>query len=68
MNKYRLEYERKLKGLSVDQLCKEIGISKAAYYRKCNGKSEFTRKEIQIIVDILGLESPMEIFFTSKVS
>ena len=43
-------------------------MSRSAFYRKCNGISEFTQGEIQHIVDILDLESPMGIFFAEKVS
>lgn len=68
MDRYRLQYEMKKRGVTVEMLCKETGISKAAFYRKCRGVSEFTQSEIQKIVDYLGLESPMGIFFTDKVS
>lgn len=68
MDKLKLEYEMKTRGVSVDELCKAIGISRSAYYRKVSGKSEFTQSEIQKIVDYLGLSSPMGIFFAEKVS
>ena len=68
MNKYKLEYEMKSRGISVEELCNAIGISRSAYYRKCNGTSEFTQSEIQIIVEYVGLDSPMGIFFETKVS
>ena len=68
MDKLKLEYEMKKRGVSVDDLCNAVGISRSAYYRKVNGKSEFTQGEIQKIVDYLGLSSPMGIFFAEKVS
>ncbi len=68
MDKDLLEYEMKKKGYSVDDLCKKIGISRSAFYRKCNGKSEFTQSEIQTIVNCLNLGTPMAIFFTEEVS
>ena len=68
MDKLKLEYEMKTRGVSVDELCHAVGISRSAYYRKVSGKSEFTQGEIQKIVDYLGLNSPMGIFFTEKVS
>lgn len=68
MDKYKLLYEMKSKGITVSKLCEELGISKSAFYRKCNGSSEFTRSEIQQIVDYVGLDSPMGIFFREKVS
>lgn len=68
MDKFKLDYEMKVRNVSVDELCRACNISKAAYYRKRNGKTEFTRKEIQDIVNYLKLPSPMEIFFTDEVS
>ena len=68
MNKALLEYEMKIRKVSVDDMCAKLGFSRSAWYRKCNGTSEFTQGEIQIIVDYLGLESPVAIFFSPKVS
>lgn len=68
MDKYKLEYERKKSGKTIEMICEELNISRSAYYRKCNGKSEFTQGEIQKLCDILNLSSPMGIFFTEKVS
>ena len=63
MDKALLEYEMKKKGVTIEEMCKIIGISRSAFYRKCNGTSEFTQSEIQTIVDYLKLESPVGIFF-----
>ena len=63
MNKALLEYEMKKRNISTMEMCERIGISRSAFYRKCNGISEFTQGEIQKIVDILNLDSPVEIFF-----
>lgn len=68
MDKVELEYRRKKKKVSVDELCEAIGISRSAYYRKCKGVTEFTLSEIQGIIDYLELETPMGIFFKNKVS
>jgi len=68
LNKYKLEYEMKLRGITIEKLCSDIGMSRSAFYRKCNGLSEFTQGEIQKIVDYLDLQSPMGIFFKEKVS
>ncbi len=68
MDKNKLEYEMKSRGVSVDDLCAAVNISRSAYYRKVGGKSEFTQGEIQKIVDFLGLVSPMGIFFAGEVS
>jgi hypothetical protein len=68
MDRYKLKYELDKRGITVDALCEGIHMSRGSYFRKCNGKSEFTRSEIQAIVDFLGLTSPMGIFFDEKVS
>lgn len=68
MDRFKLEYEMKSRGITVEKMCKELKISRSAFYRKCRGKSEFTQSEIQAIVDYLGLESPMGIFFADRVS
>ena len=68
MNKALLEYRMSEKGKSILDMCEMLNISRSAFYRKCTGKSEFTLGEIQKIVEFLNLDSPMEIFFASKVS
>ena len=68
MNKAMLEYEMKLRGISKKKMCQMLGISRSAFYRKCNGASEFTQGEIQDIVDILELKTPVGIFFAEVVS
>ncbi len=68
MDKFKLEYEMKSRGITIEKLCTDIHMSRSAFYRKCNGISQFTQREIQNIVDYIGLESPMGIFFADKVS
>ena len=51
-------------GIGKAEMCEKLGISRSAFYRKCMGISEFTQGEIQKIVNILNLKSPMGIFFT----
>lgn len=63
MNKALLEYKMKEQGKSISDMCEMLGISRSAFYRKCNGKSEFTQSEIQKVVDYLNLDSPVGIFF-----
>ena len=68
MDKARLEYEMMKHNISKSDMCAMLGISRSAFYRKCNGESEFTQSEIQKMVDILDLKSPKGMFFTEKVS
>lgn len=68
MDKALLEYEMKKNNLTAEDMCKQLDMSRSAFYRKCNGISEFTLGEIKMIVNILHLESPMAIFFANEVS
>lgn len=68
MDKYKLEYEMKSRGITIEKMCTDLQISRSAFYRKCNGITQFTQGEIQNIVDYIGLDFPMGIFFAEKVS
>ena len=70
MDKALLEYWMDRRGKTIADMCSMLGISRSAFYRKCNGISEFTLIEIQRIIDYLNLafSDVMEIFFTNKVS
>lgn len=66
MDRWKLEYEIKKRGITIEKFCNDLKISKSAYYRKCKGISEFTQSEIERIINYLGLDSPMGIFFAEK--
>lgn len=68
MDKKKLLDAMDKQGVSIQDMCAKLNMSRSAFYRKSNGISEFTQSEIQRIVDILKLESPMGIFFSEKVS
>ena len=65
MNKALLEYEMNKNNISIGAMCEKLGISRSAFYRKCNGLSEFKQSEIKTIVELLKLESPTDIFFSA---
>lgn len=69
INRYKLEYLMKRKGISVDDMCTACGISRSAWYRKLKGQTEFTLKEVRAITDVLDQEDALfDIFFASEVS
>lgn len=68
MDRYRLEYVMKTKGITESQLCERIGISRSAFYRKKCGKTEFTLSDIKKIMEALDLQSANDIFFANEVS
>jgi len=68
MNKQLLLKKMEEKGISISEMYIRLGMSRSAFYRKCNGQSEFTLEEMKKILSILGEEDPREIFFAEKVS
>ena len=68
MDKFRLFGIMAKQGVTQEQLCKDINMSRSAFSRKCNGKSEFTLGEMNKIMKRLKIETPMGIFFAEKVS
>ncbi len=68
MDKQALLDKMKEKGVTITSMYGALGISRSAFYRKCNGKSEFTLKEITQMMTLLEINDPSEIFFSEKVS
>ncbi len=68
MDKQALFIRMKQCGYTVTDMYNALNISRSAFYRKCNGLSEFTLKEVTKIMDLLGVEDANEIFFARKVS
>lgn len=68
MNKALLRYEMAKKGIAVEQMAKILGISRSAFWKKCNGISEFKQYEIKKMIEVLQPEDPVAIFFADEVS
>lgn len=68
MNKALLRYEMERKGISVEKMVNELGISRSAFWKKCNGVSEFRQSEMKKIIELLELENPSAVFFCEEVS
>lgn len=58
------------KKVTSEKMANFLGIDPATVYRKVNGKSEFTRTEIQQIAVLLGLtmQDLEEIFFAKELA
>lgn len=58
------------KKMSSNELAEKLGISRSALYKKLEGKLEFTRKEIEILIKLFEIDEKraVSIFFTSQVS
>lgn len=57
-----------LAGLTMRQVAAELGIDETTLYRKMSGKSDFYRKEIQKLCDLLKIEDPAAVFFAEKLT
>ena len=68
VNKQLLLQKMEEKGISITDMYTRLNMSRSAFYRKCNGYSEFTLEEMKHIMSILGEDDPREIFFAEKVS
>ena len=70
MNYALLKYELEVKKIGLNDLCMKLKLSRSALYRKMTGRSDFTRSEIQIIINELHLDKDKteSIFFSNKVS
>ena len=68
MNKQALFEKMAEQNVSIKKMYTALNMSRSAFYRKCNGLSEFTLKEIKLIMSLLGIEDPNEIFFSKIVS
>lgn len=64
----RFKAEVVLSGLTLRQVAASLGIDEATLYRKMNGKSDFYRKEIQKLCEILSIEDPTAIFFARDIT
>lgn len=54
-----------LRNVKTEEVAKELGINPATFYRKLNKDREFTRSEIQKLIEFLDIENPMDIFFAT---
>ena len=53
-----------LAGKTVADVAARLGINDSTLYRKISKDGDFTRSEIQTLVEFLGIENPADIFFT----
>lgn len=70
MNKRELKAQMVRKDKSTDDLCAALGISRAAWFRKISGFSQFTQGEIKALRFELELDDHQTaiIFFEPEVS
>lgn len=57
-----------LAGLTMKQVAAELGIDEATLYRKMNGTSDFYRRELQQLCNLLRIDDPASIFFAEDLT
>jgi len=70
MNALKLKARIMVEGLTIDDVCAKLQISRAAWFRKIAGTTQFTLREVAILREMLKLDEDMleEIFFEREVS
>lgn len=70
MNKNELRGRIIAKGYNTEEFCKRIGMTRVTFDRRMNGKSEFTRDEIERITTALDMSvnDMYSIFFAKFVA
>lgn len=67
-NEKKFRSELVLKGITIGELAKMLGISASTIHRKIQRGGAFNRDEISRIMDILELDDPREIFFDKNIT
>lgn len=57
-----------LAGINMKELAQALGIDVSTLYRKIKANGDFSRSEINTIIDILRIENPQDIFFTRELA
>lgn len=64
----RLQAQMVLKGETAKSLSEKLEINESTFYRKCSNDGDFSRSEINKIIDILDIEDPAVIFFANELA
>lgn len=65
-NRRKLQAQMVLKGMKASDVAEKIGIDPSTFYRKMGNDGDFSRAEIQKIIEILDIDEPVDIFFTNE--
>lgn len=64
----RFRAQMALNGMKMKELASAIGIDESTMYRKISSGGNFTRDEINRIIDVLHIDNPMDIFFAQELA
>ena len=57
-----------LAGVSQKELAQALGIDVSTLYRKIKAEGDFSRAEINTIINFLHIENPKDIFFATELA
>lgn len=64
----RFKAQLVLKGVTNKMLAEKLGINESTLYRKINADGDFSREEINIMIDFLDIDHPADIFFATELA
>lgn len=66
----KLEFNAQIarKGILKKDVAKALGIDVSTLYRKMEKDGDFSREEMAILIELLGIEDPKEIFFADRLA
>lgn len=66
--KNKFKAQMALLGITQKELSKRLGISETTLYRKVQRNGDFSRQEINDMIQILKIDDPKEIFFANELT
>lgn len=57
-----------LKGITKLEVANALGIKESTLYRKIKRNGDFTRAEIEKLIELLDFENPMKVFFATELA
>lgn len=67
-NRRKLQAQMVLKGYTIGEVAEKIGVNSATMYRKLNNNGDFSREEINKLIDLLEIDDIEGIFFAHDVA
>lgn len=64
----RFKAQLVLRGITNKMLAERLGINESTLYRKINADGDFSREEINIMIDYLSIDNPADIFFATQLA
>ncbi len=66
----KLEFKAQIarKGMLQKDVAKALGIDVSTLYRKVEKDGDFSREEMAILIELLGIEDPKAIFFAEELA